>query len=111
MKSTTINMHKTNGTALAAILRIDSPVIPATTNRFRPSGGVMKPTPKAVIIMMQNWISFMPMLSANGLRIGARITMFGVVSMTQPAAIKMPIINRIRIHGSFVRPVIEVTKP
>ena len=37
--------------------------------------------------------------------------MFGVVSMTQPAAIKMPIISKINIHGSSVRPVTEVTNP
>ena len=59
-------------TARAAIFRMDSPVSPETTKRLSPSGGVMKPTPSAVIIMMQNWISFMPMLSASGLRIGAR---------------------------------------
>ena len=90
---------------------IGSPVRPETTKRLSPRGGVMKPTPSAVIIMMQNWISFMPILSASGLRIGARMTMLGVVSMTQPAAIRIPIISRIRIHGSSVSPVTAVTKP
>ena len=41
-------------TARQAIRRMDSPVMPETTKRFSPSGGVMNPTPKAVIIMMQN---------------------------------------------------------
>lgn len=35
----------------------------------------------------------MPILLASGLRIGARMTMSGIVSMTHPAAIRMPIIN------------------
>ena len=93
---TTNSMSRTNGTARDAIFRIGSPVIPETTKRFKPSGGVMKPTPKAVIIITQNCISFMPILSAKGFKIGARITIFGVVSITQPAKMSIPIIISIK---------------
>ena len=45
----------------------------------------------------------MPMLCGQRLsRIGAKITMFGVVSMTQPAMIRMPIIKSLIIIGSSV---------
>ena len=37
--------------------------------------------------------------------------MFGVVSITHPAAIRMPIIIRINSQGSSVSDVTEVTKP
>ena len=67
----------------------------------------MKPTPRAVIIMTENCSSFMPMLSARGFRMGARITILGVVSMTHPAAMRIAIISRIRIAGFSV---IEVTE-
>ena len=61
--------------------------------------------------MMQNWISFMPISSASGLSSGARITMFGVVSITQPAAIRIAIISRISSVGSSVSEVTAATKP
>ena len=70
----------TKGTARDAILRIDSPVLPVTTNRLSPRGGVMNTTPSAVIIMIQNWISLISMLWASGSGIGARITMLGVAA-------------------------------
>jgi hypothetical protein len=60
-------MKKTKGTARGD-LQDRLARQPETTNRLSPSGGVMKPTPSAVIIMTQNWISFMPILSAKRLQ-------------------------------------------
>ena len=54
IKRVTINMKKTKGIARYAIFRIDSHVNPETTNKFKPNGGVINPTPNAVIIMTQN---------------------------------------------------------
>ena len=108
---TTIIIKKTNGMARAAIFNMDSPVKPDTTNRFNPKGGVINPTPREVIIKIQNWISFIPMLSASGFKIGARITIFGVASITHPAITKITIINRINNVGSLVNEVTEATKP
>ena len=68
---------------------IGVPVTPETTNKFKPMGGVMKPIPKEVIMNIQKWMSFIPIYWASGSSTGARITIFGVVSMTQPAIIKM----------------------
>ena len=96
INSTMNSMKNIKGHAFAAIFSVDSPVIPETTNKFKPNGGVIKPIPSDVIIIMQNCISFMPIASATGFRRGARMTIFGVVSMTQPAAIKMPIIKSVR---------------
>ena len=71
----------------------------------------MNPTPRDVTIMMQKWISFMPISWARGSMIGARITIFGVVSMTQPAMIRMKIIIRMMTVSLSVIEVIAYTNP
>ena len=53
-RRTTISIKKTKGMARAAIFKMDSPVKPETTNRFNPKGGVINPTPREVIIRIQN---------------------------------------------------------
>ena len=53
----------------------------------------------------------MPMLSGNGLRMGARITIFDVASMSQPAAFRITIISRISSNGSFVTPATDIANP
>ncbi len=77
-----------------------------TTNRFNPNGGVIKPAPKAVTIMIQKCISFMPISWAKGSKSGDKITILGVVSMTHPAITRISIINKINIVGSLVNVVI-----
>jgi MFS family permease len=48
------------GLGFAAIGRTGCPVMPDSTNRLRPSGGVMKPMPSAVTMKTQKWMSCMP---------------------------------------------------
>ncbi len=104
-------MLSTKGIARPAIGIIGTLVILETTKIFKPSGGVIKPTPSAVTIVIQKCTSFIPITSvASGKRIGARITMFGVVSRKQPAIIKMPIITKVRSTGFTVIEVMNATK-
>ena len=84
-------MVSTKGMTYLEMEIIGVEVTPDTTNRFNPSGGVIKPMPKAVTIKMQKWISFIPISWAKGSSSGASITIFGVVSITQPAIIRMTI--------------------
>src|SRR5690606_2363503 len=107
--STTTSMARAKGTALAAMDSTGCPVMPDITNRFSPSGGVMKPMPSAVTMKMQNWMSFMPIDWASGNMIGDRITILGVVSITQPAMMKMPSIIRMMSAGSVVSALTEAT--
>ena len=81
------------------------PVSPDTTNKLSPKGGVMKPTPREVTMTMQKWMSSNPISCARGRRIGDKITMFGVVSMTHPATIRIPMMIKVKITGSSVKEV------
>ena len=95
--STTISMVNTKVTACLEIDITDSPVTPDTTKRLSPSGGVMNPMPRAVIMKIQKCISCIPISSASGRSRGESITMLGVVSITHPATIRITSIrNMIR---------------
>ena len=58
---------------------------------------------------MQKWMSSMPISRASGSRIGDRMTMFGVVSMMQPAATRTAIMIRTIRTGSVVSDVVAYT--
>ena len=90
-------MVSTNGKTYLEIDIIGVWVTPDTTNRFKPNGGVINPMPKADTMKIQKWISFIPISWAKGSKSGAKITIFGVVSITQPAIIRMVIIITIII--------------
>ena len=47
------SMQNTNGKTYLEMDTIGVPVTPATTNKFKPMGGVIKPIPKEVIMNMQ----------------------------------------------------------
>ena len=70
----------------------------------------MKPRPRVVTIRIAKWNSFIPASSASGSSSGARMTMLGVVSITQPASTRMPIIIRIISQGASVTPLIPLTR-
>ena len=53
IKSTVISIARTNGMDFTAMRVMGSPVNPETTNKFNPSGGVMKPMPRLVTMKMQ----------------------------------------------------------
>ena len=54
------------------------------TNRFTPIGGVTNPIARFTIMTTPKWIGFIPMLCTIGSRIGLKIRIAGVVSMTIP---------------------------
>ena len=83
--SSVTSIASTNCIELTAMRVMGSPVNPDTTNKFSPSGGVMKPMTRLVTMKIQKWILCIPMLLASGSNNGDRIRMFGVVSIIQPA--------------------------
>ncbi len=72
------------GVAFLAICMIGIPVIPCATYRLRPTGGVTKAMARFITIMTPKCIGFMPKLLTTGSRIGVRIKIAGVVSITIP---------------------------
>ena len=54
------------------------------TNRLTPIGGVTNPIARLTTIMIPKWIEFMPTAVTIGRRIGVRIRIAGVVSITIP---------------------------
>ena len=103
------SMVSTNGMTYLEMDTIGVPVTPETTNKFKPIGGVIKPIPKEVIMNIQKWISFIPIFWASGSSNGAIITIFGVVSITQPAIIKITTMMRMIKYGLLVREVMKLT--
>ena len=79
MIKTTTNIIATKARAYRDISSTEVPVTPDTTKRLRPSGGVIKPIPNAVIIKMQKWISCIPISNASGSSSGERITILGLL--------------------------------
>ena len=76
----------------------ETSVMEAATNRLTPIGGVIKPMARFTTMMTPNWIGFTPMFVAIGNRIGVRIRIAGVVSMTIPTMSRNAfIMNRIII--------------
>ena len=66
------------------------------TNRLTPIGGVTNPIARLTTIMIPKWIGFMPTAVTIGRRIGVRIRIAGVVSMTIPTIRRNTLITRIR---------------
>ena len=70
--------------AFFAICIIGTLVSELATNRLTPTGGVTNPTARFTIIMTPKWIGFIPTCSTIGSKIGLKIRIAGVVSMTIP---------------------------
>ena len=75
-----------SGIALFAISTTGISVRELATKRFTPIGGVTKPIAKFTTIITPKWIGFIPNPSTIGRRIGVRIRMAGVVSITIPTS-------------------------
>ena len=67
-----------------AICIIGTLVSELATNRLTPTGGVTNPTARFTITMTPKWIGFIPTCSTIGSKIGLKIRIAGVVSMTIP---------------------------
>ena len=90
------------GIACFAISMRGTSVSELATNRLTPMGGVTKPIARFTTIITPKWIGSMPMDSTIGSRIGVRIRIAGVVSMTIPTISRNALITRRRTIG-FVK--------
>ena len=61
-----------------------SPPMPEATNRFSPSGGVMKPIDSTQITTMPTWVGSAPTVYITGSSTGTRIRIAARVSMNMP---------------------------
>ena len=76
------------GIAFLAISMTGTSVSELATKRLTPIGGVTKPIARFTIMITPNWIGSMPIASMIGSRIGVRIRIAGVVSITMPTISK-----------------------
>ena len=82
--------------AFFAICITGTSVRELATNRLTPIGGVTNPIARLTTMITPNWIGSIPMASTIGRRIGVRIRIAGVVSMTIPTISRnMLMISRI----------------
>ena len=72
------------GRAFFAICITGTSVSELATNRLTPIGGVTNPMARLTTMITPNWIGFIPIACTIGSRIGVRIRIAGVVSMTIP---------------------------
>ena len=96
-------MPMTNGKASRATAPTGVRVRPDITNRFRPKGGVIKPKPKVVIMKIQKCTGSIPTFCASGKSNGPNTTIFGPVSITQPATIQIASISKTFIAAEILR--------
>ncbi len=76
------------------------PVTADVTNRFSPTGGVIRPISMFTTMMTPRWIGSIPSSTAIGKRIGARIRMIADGSMKAPATSSTMFTTSRNIHGS-----------
>ena len=72
------------GIAFLAISITGTSVRELATKRLTPMGGVTNPIARFTTMITPNWMGFIPMASTIGRRIGVRIRIAGVVSITIP---------------------------
>ena len=71
------------------------PLTALATNSTEPTGGVMRPIPRFIIMMIPKCTGSMPSSTTTGSRIGVRIRISGAMSIRQPNSSSiMLIINR-----------------
>ena len=83
----------TNGSTFTMIFSTASPPMPEATNRFSPSGGVMKPIDKVQITTMPTWVGSAPVMYITGNNTGTKIRMAARVSMNMPTKSRNTITN------------------
>ena len=81
--SATININ-INGIAALAISATGTPVKELVTKRLMPIGGVTKPIARLTTMITPKWTGSTPNAVTIGSKIGVRIRMAGVVSITIP---------------------------
>src|SRR5699024_11542945 len=86
-----------NGIAFLAIVRTDNLLSELATNKFNPKGGVTKPIAKDTTIIIPKCIGSIPIAFTTGKKIGAKIKIAGVVSMTIPIIKRNKMITKIII--------------
>jgi len=74
-------------------------LIPHSTKRTDPTGGVMLPMHMLKMSMAPNWMLDIPRLSAIGRKIGVKIKIAGVMSMNMPTIKRMMPL----VHALFTR--------
>ena len=78
---------------LITLSRVVSPTRDAT-NRFTPSGGVMKPIARLTTMMIPKCVTSTPIAVTTGYRMGARIIIAHSVSMKQPTISSSTLISK-----------------
>ena len=82
-----------NGIAFCAIFITGISVKDDATNKLTPIGGVTKPIARFTTIMTPKWIGSIPIAVTIGSKIGVKIRIAGVVSITIPTISKNTLIT------------------
>src|SRR5687768_17611554 len=78
------------------------PVTVEMTNRFVPTGGVLRPIIRFTITMIAKWIGSIPNETAVGCRIGTKIRIAGTVSTSAPTMSRKRLTIRRKMIGLSV---------
>lgn len=93
IKSRATRKQTIKGIAFCAIFMTGISVKDDATNKLTPIGGVTKPIARFTTIMTPKWIGSIPIAVTIGNKIGVKIRIAGVVSITIPTISKNALIT------------------
>ena len=94
-------MHSMKGNApFRMVNRLTSGVMPLMTNRFSPTGGVMRPSSMLIVSTTPNQMGSNPAAVMTGIRIGVVIRMMAAGGRKQPATSSSTLMSSMITHLS-----------